>query len=75
MLQCASVWECLLGSRWAMTLPGKAWTEIGHRLSGSSEVTFTTGTDAYSRHVGRYGGALSTAHTEHAPLALRLKSK
>ena len=73
MLQCASVWECLLGSRWAMALPGKAWTEIAHRLSGRvSEVTFS-GTDADSRHFGRYGGALSTAHAEHAPLALKTR--
>jgi SAM-dependent methyltransferase len=29
-------------------------------------VTFTTGTDAYARHVGRYGAALSAAHADAA---------
>jgi SAM-dependent methyltransferase len=32
-------------------------------------VNFTTGTDAYSRHVGRYGAALSAAHANAAGLA------
>jgi SAM-dependent methyltransferase len=29
-------------------------------------VTFTTGTEAYARHVGRYGAALSAAHADAA---------
>src|SRR5437764_5260001 len=33
---------------------------------GSTSVTFTIGTDAYSRHVGRYGAALSAAHADAA---------
>jgi SAM-dependent methyltransferase len=32
-------------------------------------MTFTTGTEAYARHVGRYGAALSAAHAEAARLA------
>lgn len=32
-------------------------------------MTFTTGTDAYARHVGRYGPALSVAHADAAALA------
>jgi SAM-dependent methyltransferase len=35
------------------------------REDGGS-VTFTIGTDAYSRHVGRYGAALSAAHADAA---------
>ncbi len=31
---------------------------------------FTTGTEAYARHVGRYGGALSAAHADAAGLAV-----
>jgi SAM-dependent methyltransferase len=31
-------------------------------------VTFTAGTEAYARHVGRYGGALSVAHANAAGL-------
>jgi SAM-dependent methyltransferase len=31
-------------------------------------VTFTTGIEAYARHVGRYGGALSVAHADGARL-------
>ena len=31
-------------------------------------MTFTTGTDAYARHVGRYGQALSAAHADAAGL-------
>jgi SAM-dependent methyltransferase len=31
-------------------------------------MTFTTGTDAYARHVGRYGAALSGAHADAAGL-------
>lgn len=31
-------------------------------------MTFTTGTDAYARHVGRYGDALSAAHADAAAL-------
>jgi SAM-dependent methyltransferase len=33
-------------------------------------VTFLTGTDAYARHVGRYGAALSAAHADAAGLAV-----
>lgn len=32
-------------------------------------MVFTTGTDAYSRHVGRYGAALSAAHADAAGVA------
>jgi SAM-dependent methyltransferase len=36
--------------------------------SESRIVTFTVGTDAYMRHVGRYGAALSSAHADAAGL-------
>src|SRR5947199_2420700 len=32
-------------------------------------VSFTVGTDAYARHVGRYGAALSAAHADAAGVA------
>ncbi len=32
-------------------------------------MTFTTGTDAYARHVGPDGAALSTAHADAAGVA------
>jgi SAM-dependent methyltransferase len=32
-------------------------------------LTFTVGTDAYARHVGRYGAALSSAHLDAAKVA------
>jgi pimeloyl-ACP methyl ester carboxylesterase len=31
-------------------------------------MSFTVGTDAYARHVGRYGAALSAAHADAADL-------
>jgi SAM-dependent methyltransferase len=48
--------------------------EIAHaplRKRGRQDppITFTVGTDAYARHVGRYGAALSAAHADAADLA------
>jgi SAM-dependent methyltransferase len=41
------------------------------RIAASEDhaVTFTSGTDAYARHVGRYGAALSAAHADAAGVA------
>jgi SAM-dependent methyltransferase len=45
--------------------PGEAALRLD---TENAEVTFKTGTDAYARHVGRYGATLSGAHADAAVL-------